>query len=208
MVNFTAAAANSTCTNGSCSTVITFAFRDDPAQISFTNASVTDVTIPTTPSPNLLTNGSFGTGDLTGWTYVDSFGVSGAGLVGYSGEYIDNCPSFNGVVSYCWIDGAVQAYDALSQTIATTGGHTYQISFDVAENSGLIASAGAGGYPEGYPEALAILHSVVRRLARFRRYVTFPTSAQITTSLTPEATESTLPPTLCRRCRSRPNRCR
>ncbi|MGC1478307.1 MAG: hypothetical protein WA804_20835, partial [Terriglobales bacterium] len=71
MVNFTAAAANSTCTNGSCSTVITFAFRDDPAQISFTNASVTDVTIPTTPSPNLLTNGSFGTGDLTGWTYVD-----------------------------------------------------------------------------------------------------------------------------------------
>ncbi|MGA6987952.1 MAG: hypothetical protein WBZ01_17980 [Terriglobales bacterium] len=151
MVNFTAAAANSTCTNGSCSTVITFAFRDDPAQISFTNASVTDVTIPTTPSPNLLTNGSFGTGDLTGWTYVDSFGVSGAGLVGYSGEYIDNCPSFNGVVSYCWIDGAVQAYDALSQTIATTGGHTYQISFDVAENSGLIASAGAGGYPEGYP---------------------------------------------------------
>jgi uncharacterized repeat protein (TIGR01451 family) len=156
-VNFTAAAANSTCTNGSCSTVITFAFRDDPAQISFTNASVTDVTIPSTPGPNLLTNGSFATGDLTGWTYVDSFGVTGAGLVGLAGQYIDDCPSLNGAVFNCWIDGAVQAYDAISQTIATTAGHSYLISFLVAENSGLIASPIAGGYPEGYPGSACYL---------------------------------------------------
>jgi uncharacterized repeat protein (TIGR01451 family) len=156
-VNFTAAAANSTCTNGSCSTVITFAFRDDPAQISFTNASVTDVTTPGITGPNLLTNGSFGTGDLTGWTYVDNFGVSGAGLVGLAGQYYANCPSFQGAVFNCWIDGAVQAYDALSQTIATTAGHTYEISFLVAENSGIISYPGAAGYPEGYPGSACYL---------------------------------------------------
>src|SRR5207248_9099681 len=32
--------------------------------------------------------------------------------------------------------GAVQAYDAISQTIPTDVGHIYQISFSVAENSG------------------------------------------------------------------------
>ncbi len=153
-VNFTANASNTTCTNGACSTVITFAFRDDPAQISFTNASVVDLTNPNT-SP-LLTNGNFATGDLTGWNYVDNYGVSGAGFVALSGgPYSYYCPniSINGAVFTfnCWIDGAVQAYDALSQTITTNPGDTYLISFYVAEDSALVAGPGASGLPAGYP---------------------------------------------------------
>ena len=46
------------------STAITFAFRDDPADISFNEASVTDLT---TPSDNLLTNC-----DFTGAVYTDN----------------------------------------------------------------------------------------------------------------------------------------
>jgi uncharacterized repeat protein (TIGR01451 family) len=147
MVSFAANASTSTCTNGACSTVITFAFRDDPAQVSFTNASVTDITTPSTPGSNLLTNGNFGTDDLTGWTYVDNFGVSGAGFVS---NYSGYCYTIGTSPVNCWIDGAVQAYDALSQTIPTTAGHTYQISFYVAEDSGLVAPPGASGLPQGY----------------------------------------------------------
>jgi uncharacterized repeat protein (TIGR01451 family) len=150
-VNFTANATNSTCANGGCSTVITFAFRDDPAQISFTNASVTDVTNPSSPGPNLLTNGNFSTGVLTPWTYADNYGVSGAGFVALAGQYQDNCPSLNGAVFNCWIDGAVQAYDAISQTITTNPGDTYEISFYVAENSGLIATPGDSQISPSYP---------------------------------------------------------
>jgi hypothetical protein len=115
-VNFTAAFSN---------TAITFAFRDDPAFISFSNASVTD----TAGGSNLLTNGNFSGGNYTnngnsstpvGWTYANMYGATFGG-VGASGF---------------WYDGAVQAYDAISQTIATTPGHLYQISFSVAENSG------------------------------------------------------------------------
>jgi hypothetical protein len=146
-VIFTANAANSTCTDGGCRTVITFAFRDDPAQISFTGASVVDQSAEA--GTNLLTNGNFATGDLTGWTYADVYGVTGAGFVGPS-NYDNNCPNLNGVASYCWIDGAVQAYDALSQTINTNPGDTYQISFYVAENSGIVAPPGAPGLPAGY----------------------------------------------------------
>jgi uncharacterized repeat protein (TIGR01451 family) len=153
-VNFTANAANTTCTDGGCSTVITFAFRDDPAQISFTNASVFDLTADN--GVNLLTNGSFLTGSLTPWTYVDTYGVVGAGFVSLSGpEY--NCPNLNGVAFNCWIDGAVQAYDAISQTIATNPGDTYQISFYVAENSALIAGPGDPEIGPNYPGSACYL---------------------------------------------------
>jgi len=122
-VNFTATITN---------TAITFAFRDDPAFISFASASVTDLT---SESGNLLLNGDFSGGTYTNngnpsapnnWTYADQYGVLDGGYVKTS------CYAY----SYCWYDGAVQAYDAISQTIPTTVGHTYQISFYVAENSG------------------------------------------------------------------------
>jgi len=112
-------------------TAITFAFRDDPAFISFANASVVDLTANN--GVNLLTNGDFSGGPVgsntpTGWIYANSFGATFGGFVASGAT---NCYTF----SFCWYDGAVQAYDAISQTIATTNGHNYHISFFVAENS-------------------------------------------------------------------------
>jgi hypothetical protein len=122
---------------GLSSTAITFAFRDDPAFISFDDASVTDVSNPSAPGPNLLLNGDFSSGPVgsdtpTGWTYANIYGATYGGVVDSGcGIVTDSNPGGN-----CWYDGAVQAYDAISQTIATSTGHTYQISFWVAENSG------------------------------------------------------------------------
>lgn len=106
-------------------TAITFAFRQDPAFLSFSNASVVDLT---TGSANLLVNGDFsaagsvGTNSPPGWTYANIYGAEAAGIVelgcGVGG-------------SNCWYDGAVQAYDAISQTISTTIGDTYEISFNL-----------------------------------------------------------------------------
>jgi uncharacterized repeat protein (TIGR01451 family) len=105
-------------------TAITFAFREDPAFISFSNASVTDVTHP---SGNLLVNGDF-SGGLAPWTYANVFGALAGGVVD------PNC-GVGGTGHFCWFDGAVQAYDAISQTIATNVGDTYQITFFVADDS-------------------------------------------------------------------------
>jgi hypothetical protein len=111
------------------STAITFAFRDDPAFLIFQNASVVDLT---TSSGNLLTNGDFSGGTYTdngnsltpnGWTYANVYGAFDGGVVQ---TYLGS-PS--------WYDGAVQAYDAISQTIGTTVGDNYQISFYLAENN-------------------------------------------------------------------------
>ena len=108
-VNFTASLAN---------TAITFAFRDDPQYISFVNASVADLT---NPNGNLLVNGDFSGGTYTdngnpytpvGWTYTNTYSA-GAGGVVRSG-----CSPFD----YCWYDGAIQAYDLISQTIPTQVG--------------------------------------------------------------------------------------
>ncbi len=107
------------------STAITFAFRDDPAFILFSDATMTDLT---NPSGNLLLNSNFASGDLTDWTYANIYGASFGGVVD------PNCGEL-GAGDFCWYDGAVQAYDAISQNVATNIGDTYQISFYVAENS-------------------------------------------------------------------------
>ena len=119
-VNFVAAVAN---------TAITFAFRQDPDFVKFSNVSVVDVT---TPSGNLILNGDFssatvGSSSAANWTYANIYGATFGGVVqagcGFGG-------------SNCWYDGAVQAYDAISQTIATNIGDTYQISFNLNGGAG------------------------------------------------------------------------
>ncbi len=121
------------------STAITFAFRDDPAFISFENASVVN---QTTSSSNLLANGNFAGGTYTdngntltpvGWTYSNPSDASNGGQV------FTDC---GGPSSTCWSDGAVQAYDSITQSIATTPGDSYQISYDVAESSGCGTNGG------------------------------------------------------------------
>ncbi len=124
-VNFTASLAN---------TAITFAFREDPAYILFGNASLID---DTTSSSNLLANGNFSGGTYTnngnsftpnGWTYANIYGAAAGGLV-------TTCAGFSS--GYCWRDGAVQAYDAISQTVATTAGDQYTLSFSYWDNGSL-----------------------------------------------------------------------
>ena len=129
-------------------TAITFAFRQDPAFLSFSGVSVVDTT---TSSGNLLTNGDFSGGVYTdsgntdvpiGWTYANIYGAA-------DGGQIDGGCGVGG--SNCWYDGAVQAYDAISQTIATNIGDTYQISFflnggyNSTPNYSRLATNGGGG---------------------------------------------------------------
>jgi hypothetical protein len=120
-------------------TTISFAFREDPSYESFTNASVTDITgNPIEGGPNLLQNGDFSQGTHTDdnghagtpnfWTYVNQYGASASGVV--------LGPNACGAYSFCWYDGAVQAYDLISQQIPTTVGHTYHISFFLVDYYG------------------------------------------------------------------------
>ena len=118
-------------------TALTFAIREDPAFISLASVSVNDVTDSDNPGPNLLTNGDFSLGTVgstpVDWIYANVYGADAGGVVKSScGVGEDNTYG----VGNCWFDGAVQAYDAISQTIPTTVGDTYQISFFVADNSG------------------------------------------------------------------------
>jgi len=106
-------------------TAITFAFRDDPGFIFFENASVVD---QTSSGGNLLINGDFSLGGGNGWTQAAQ-----AGIVPFGGPSVScGAPS-----PTCWSDETAEGYDAISQTIATTVGDSYLISFDVLEGSGL-----------------------------------------------------------------------
>jgi hypothetical protein len=108
----------------STSTEITFAFRDDPAFLFFSNSSVS-----TGGGPNLLLNGNF-----MGGTY--SMGANGAIPDDWTFQNQYNATFFGMVESGEWVDGSVQAYDSLSQYITTVIGQTYTISFFLTEDSG------------------------------------------------------------------------
>lgn len=114
-------------------TAITFAFRDDPAYIYFSDPSLIDTT---TPTSNLFANPTFTAGTYTSngnsktpidWVFQNPYGSL---LVGLNAG---GCGQSGGS---CWTDGSFQAYDELSQTVATTIGHSYNLSFYVQGNSG------------------------------------------------------------------------
>src|SRR5208337_4743005 len=124
-VNFTATDA---------STNLSFAFREDPAFLSLDDVTVTNLTTSTAVP---VVNGGFESGIVgdnapVGWSYLNMFGASYAGIV-------DNNNPHTGNNNY---DGAVQAYDGITQALSTTAGDLYQISFWLADNSG---GAGIGG---------------------------------------------------------------
>ncbi|MGC2458227.1 MAG: PEP-CTERM sorting domain-containing protein [Gallionellaceae bacterium] len=113
------------------STNISFALREDPAFLFLDNISVVDTT---TSSGNLLLNGDFESGPVganqpTDWTYLNSFGATFAGVV-------ENVSGSAESGSNYYYDGAVQAYDGISQAIGTTVGDSYDISFWLSDNSG------------------------------------------------------------------------
>ena len=106
-------------------TAIVFAFRDDPAFIYFDNASVVDLSAP---GVNLIQNGGFESG-LAGWNYYNPSGAAYGGSV--------DCSGMGAGGSNCaWMDGALGAYDGIGQTIHTTAGHSYLLSFSATDTSG------------------------------------------------------------------------
>jgi hypothetical protein len=113
---------------GVSATNITFAFREDPAFFSFSNVTLID---DTSPSSNLILNGTFASGsgqNPTDWTFANVYGASASGVVS---------SSCGGGLSTCWYDGSVQAYDAITQLVATNVGDTYTLSFVYTDNSAL-----------------------------------------------------------------------
>lgn len=110
-------------------TNLAFAFREDPAFLELSDVTMVDTT---TSSGNLVANGDFSLGPVdsstpTDWAYLNTFGAT------YGGVVDAGC----GVSSAnCYYDGAVQAYDAINQVIATTIGDTYTVSFYYADNGG------------------------------------------------------------------------
>jgi hypothetical protein len=124
--SYTPYSATFTATQGS--TNISFALREDPAFLFLSNVSVVDTT---TSSGNLLTNGNFNAGPVganqpTGWTYLNEFGATFAGIV-QAGTGVGGNNSY--------YDGAVQAYDGITQNILTTIGDIYTVSFQLNDNS-------------------------------------------------------------------------
>ncbi len=112
----------------SATTDLSFAFREDPAFLS-----LDDVVLTTGGGPNLVINGGFEDGPVganapNGWTYLNVFGAAAAGEV-------ESFSPHSGANSYT--DGAVQAYDAITQSIATVSGQTYNLSFWLTDDGSL-----------------------------------------------------------------------
>ena len=81
------------------------------------------VSAPTTFAQNLLTNGSFETGDFTGWTTGGNFEFTQV----VSGAYYDYTGAQDG--TYYMTGGPVSTDGTLSQTLSTVAGAQYNISF-------------------------------------------------------------------------------
>ena len=108
-------------------TNLSFAFREDPAFLF-----LDDIVLTTGAGPNLLVNGGFelgpnGASAPTGWTYLNLFGAAAGGVVSSGAR----------TGSFAYVDGAVQAYDGITQSVATIVGATYNLSFWLTDNSSL-----------------------------------------------------------------------
>jgi hypothetical protein len=126
-VSFIAAFANTT---------VSFAFREVPAYFGFDDASVS-----TGGGSNLLGDPGFesatdGQNIPTGWgRWIQPIDVTAIGEVD-SPDNLGGCDQYGPHSGFeFWCDGSVEGYDALYQTIPTTIGLTYDISWWLSDNS-------------------------------------------------------------------------
>ena len=137
---------------------VSFAFRETPAYFSFDNACVW-LSSSTCASGNLLADPGFesdtaanvDTNFPVGWDrWIQPVDTAAIGVVA-SSSFLYGCGQsgtgggpFAG--TYFWCDGSVQGFDALYQPVSVTLGQTYDISFELADNSGqdLIDTTGDG----------------------------------------------------------------
>lgn len=113
-------------TASSSSSIVTFVFRHDPGWFAFDDASV----VADGASTNLLSDGGFESG-IGSWSYFAQSGVTHTGFVGNIGSVVGGIPWSAPVHSgaHDWLDGSTEGYDGLSQTIATTPGQVYDVTF-------------------------------------------------------------------------------
>ena len=119
-VNFTATANT---------TNLSFAFREDPAFLFLDDVAVTNLTTSTAVVVNNagFESGIVGASAPVGWAYLNSFGAAFAGVVATDRPHSG---------SNDYVDGAVQAYDGITQALSTSTGDLYQITFWLNDNSG------------------------------------------------------------------------
>jgi len=123
---------NATFTAVDPNTNISFAFREDPAFEFLDDVTVTDTTTSTAVT---LVNGDFELGPVgvnapAGWSYLNTDNATFPGVTAnVAGQ------AHGGSIYY--YDGSVQAYDGITQMIATNPGDSYSINFWLKDNSAL-----------------------------------------------------------------------
>lgn len=119
-------------------TTLTLAFRDDGAFIDLYDVVLVDNNFPST---NIINNPQFNESVYTqngnsavpiGWNYDNIYGAAFGGT-----DVTGGCSATNGgtTIGPCWHDGAVQAYDAISQSNLTTIGDQYTLYLLLAEDN-------------------------------------------------------------------------
>lgn len=117
--------------------------------LAATAAALYCVTAPTSSAQNLVTNGSFETGDFTGWTVTDTNPLT-TNVGPQGGSTFAGAREGNN-----WANlGSNPATASLSQTFNTTAGESYTFSFSLAND---ITPPAGGNFFEALFNGVSVL---------------------------------------------------